>query len=261
MRSIRSNGRQRRLVPWLIVLAVAACSRRETTIGVAVPDLEGRLTPVARLPIVVLPYDRDSLLAELEARAPGPRPDTAAIDSLFALVRGPFSELLRTEARAVGLRDSLDRLRARLEHEPRNSPAYRAGYRAFSALADSLARAEQRIEKAQLVVSAAERQIGSRLGKLRQAVTRWEDSTLRSYDSLTSMRAGQLGRSPVHGETGVDGSLTVHLSQGSWWVYTRAPQVGNPYAGWYWNQKITGDSVRLTPATGRLRPCYSMRCP
>ena len=248
-------------MPWLILVATAACSRRETTIRVAVPDLEGRLTPVAGLPIVALPYDRDSLLAELEARAASPRPDTAAIDSLFALVRGPFSELLRTEARAVGLRDSLDRLRARLEHEPRNSPAYRVGYHTFTALADTLARAEQQIVKAQLVVSAAERQIGSRLGRLREAVTRWEDSTLRSYDSLTAARASQLGRRPVHAETGADGSLTLKLPQGTWWVYTRAPQVGNPYAGWYWNQKVTGDSVPLTPATGRLRPCYSMRCP
>lgn len=248
-------------MPWLIVLAAAACSRRETTIGVAIPDLEGRLTPVARLPIVVLPYDRDSLLAELEARASSPRPDTAAIDSLFALVRGPFSELLRTEARAVGLRDSLDRLRVRLEHEPRNTAAYRGGYQVFTALADSLTRAEQQIAKAQLVVSAAEHQIGSRLGKLRQAVTRWEDSTLRSYDSLSAARTGQLGRSPVHGATGSDGSVTLQLPQGTWWVYSRAPQVGNPYAGWYWNQKVTGDSVRLTPATGRLRPCYSTRCP
>jgi len=210
---------------------------------------------------VLLPYDRDSLLASLEDAAASPRPDTAALDSLFAVVRGPFNELLRAESRAATVRDSLARLRDRLEHEPRNGAAYRTGYQAFAALADSLARAEQRIAKAQEVLSAAEHRAGPSLGRLRQAVTRWEDSTLRSYDSLTAARARQLGRRPVHARTGADGTVTLRLPQGTWWVYSRAPQVGNPYAGWYWNWKIAGDSVTLSPATGRLRPCYSTRCP
>lgn len=245
----------------MILLSAGACGRRGTTIQVEIPDLDGRLTPVGRLPIVVLPYDRDSLLAALEAAAGSPRPDTAALDSLFAVVRGPFNELLRAESRAATVRDSLARLRDRLEREPRNSPSYRSGYRAFAVLADSLARGEQRIAKAQDVLSAAEHQAGPSLGRLRLAVTRWEDSTLRSYDSLTAARARQLGRRPVHAVTGADGAVTLRLPGGSWWVYTRAPQVGNPYAGWYWNWKITADSVKLSPATGRLRPCYSTRCP
>ena len=245
----------------MILLAAGACGRRGTTIQVEIPDLDGHLTPVARLSIVVLPYDRDSLLSALEAAAASPRPDTAALDSLFAVVRGPFNDLLRAESHAATVRDSLARLRDRLEREPRNSAAYRSGYRAFAALADSLARAEQRIEKAQDVLAAAERQAGPRLGRLRMAVTRWEDSTLRSYDSLTAARARELGRRPVHAQTGADGAVTLHLPEGTWWVYTRAPQVGNPYAGWYWNRMITADSVRLLPATGRLRPCYSTRCP
>ncbi len=245
----------------MILLAASACGRRGTTIQVEVPDLDGRLTPVARLPIVVLPYDRDSLLAALEAAAGSPRPDTAALDSLFTVVRGPFNALLRAESHAAAVRDSLAHLRDRLEREARNSAAYRTGYRSFAALADSLARAEQRIAKAQDVLSAAEHQAGPRLGRLRQAVTRWEDSTLRSYDSLTAARARQLGRRPVQAQTGADGAVTLRLPQGMWWVYSRAPQVGNPYAGWYWNRMITADSVKLSPATGRLRPCYSTRCP
>jgi hypothetical protein len=244
-----------------MLFTAAACGRRETTIRVQVPDLDGRLTPVGRLPIVVLPYDRDSLLAILESAAVGVRPDTAVLDSLFALVRAPFNGLLRAETRAAALRDSLARLRGRLEQEPRNSPAYRAGYRAFAALADSLARAEQRIARAQEVLADAEHLVGPRLGRLRLAVTRWEDSTLRSYDSLSGARARQAGRRPLHAVTGADGAVRLHLAAGDWWVYSRAPQVGNPYAGWYWNLKITGDSVVLAPANGRLRPCYSTRCP
>ena len=102
----------------MILLAAGACGHRGTTIRVEIPDLDGRLTPVARLAIVVLPYDRDSLLAALEAAAPGPRPDTAALDSLFAVVRAPFNDLLRAESHATAVRDSLARLRDRLEREP-----------------------------------------------------------------------------------------------------------------------------------------------
>jgi len=244
-----------------MLLVAAACGRHETTIRVQVPDLDGRLTPVGRLPIVVLPYDRDSLLATLESAAGSARPDTAALDSLFALVRATFNDLLRAETHDAALRDTLARLRARLEQEPRNSPDYRTGYRTFAILADSLARAKQRTAKAEETLSAAEHEVGPRLGRLRLAVTRWEDSTLRSYDSLAAARARQLGRRPLHAQTGADGTVRLHLAQGEWWVYTRAPQVGNPYAGWYWNLKVTGDSVVLAPANGRLRPCYSTRCP
>ena len=258
---MRSTSRRSRLGLWLILLVAAACGRRETTIRVEVPDLEGHLTPVASLPLVVLPYDRDSLLAELGATASGTRPDTAALDSLFAAVRAPFNEYLRAVAHAAMLRDSLARLRRRIELEPRGSAAYRGGYRTFTVLADSLARAERLIAKTQVTLSTAEQLVAPLLGRLRQAMTRWEDSTLRSYDSLTAMRARQAGRRPVHAQTGANGSVALRLPEGAWWVYSRAPQVGNPYAGWYWNVRITGDSVRLTPATGRLRPCYSTRCP
>ena len=50
--------------------------------------------------VVALPYDRDSVLASLEARAGSPRPHTARLDTLFARFRGPF--VAYTTARVCG---------------------------------------------------------------------------------------------------------------------------------------------------------------
>ncbi len=74
---------------------------------------------------MALPYDRDSVLASLEAGARSPRPATARLDSLFAGFRDPFNALRHRDAAPGQLRrDSADALKARLDSLPRNSPEY-----------------------------------------------------------------------------------------------------------------------------------------
>ena len=60
-------------------------------VRVSIPGPDSVETPVTGVGVVALPYDRDSVLRQLEARAPTPRPDTAPLDSLFAAFRGPFT--------------------------------------------------------------------------------------------------------------------------------------------------------------------------
>ncbi|MFL5461455.1 MAG: hypothetical protein ACJ8AY_12285, partial [Gemmatimonadales bacterium] len=95
---------------------LGAChTDKDVAVRVSIPDAESRETPAAGVGIVALPYDRDSILASLEARARTPRPQTATLDTLFAHFRGPFTRYTDVSYRASQLRDSLDRLRRGLD--------------------------------------------------------------------------------------------------------------------------------------------------
>ena len=128
---------------------LTACERpRDVAVRVSIPGPDSVETPVTGVGLIALPYDRDSVLAALEASARSPRPDTAALDSLFRAFRVPFVSYTGTVQRTERLRDSLDRLRARLDSLPRNTPEYRELYAGFSRLNDSLTAAQQRTERA-----------------------------------------------------------------------------------------------------------------
>jgi hypothetical protein len=80
----------------VLSIVLAACEPRTVTVKAALPGFDGVEAPVANLPIVILPYDRDSILRTLEAAAPEKRPHTQELDSLFALWREPFGRYART---------------------------------------------------------------------------------------------------------------------------------------------------------------------
>lgn len=261
MTLIQMNGRPGRPWRWLGILVLTACGPRDTVVRVAIRDLEGHRAPVAGLPVLLLPYDRDSILAALVARSPARRPETRQVDSLFASIRGPFVSLTRETDRARLLRDSLAVLRHRIDAEPRGSKTYRTLYLAFANAVDSLSAAERRAAVVAPQAGAAIKRVGPRIDLLRRAMTRWEDSTFRSYDSIVTALSARLGRSRLELMTGADGRLAAKLPPGPWWVYARAPDPADPNAGWYWNQPLKGDSIDLDPSSAEHRPCYSLRCP
>jgi hypothetical protein len=203
-------------------------------VQVLIPDEHGVETPVAGLRVTFLPFDRDSVLAALEAAAP-PRPSTDALDSLFQAFREPFNGFLRASA-------SLERLRRRLDQAP--TPALR----------DSAARLEREVEVARAALARARAELQPGIDSLRRVMAAWEDTAFGTYDSL----AGTLTRrrAAVADSTGADGWVTVTLRPGRWWVTARAFNVLDPYAAWYWNLPVDADTLRLSPATGALRPRY-----
>jgi hypothetical protein len=63
---------------------LVACERtREVAIRVSIPGPDSVETPVTGIGLVALPYDRDSVLAALEAKSHSRRPGTAELDSPF----------------------------------------------------------------------------------------------------------------------------------------------------------------------------------
>ncbi len=223
------------------------------TVRASVPRLDGGTAPLPDLELIALPYDRDSVLATLEAKA-SPRPHTRELDSLFALWRDPFVRFAAATGRSHQLRDSLASLKQQLDSLPRNSADYTARYQSFGRLTDTLAAVTDSGEKARLQLDRLRKTVLPAIDSLRRIVTEWENSTFREYEDIVR-RLGER-RAPIAARTGPAGQATITLGPGDWWIYAWAWDEGDPYSRWYWNVPVRGDDVVLDGTTGRKRPQY-----
>jgi hypothetical protein len=241
---------------WFALSVSPAChSERSVAVRVSIPDIDSRETPAAGVGVIALPYDRDSVLASLEARARTPRPETAALDSLFARFRGPFTTYTRLSYTAASLRDSLATLKQALPANSRNGSVNRLPTQ-IRQLSDTLAVIERKIARAGRELERARIDFVSRSESLRAAVRHWEDSTYRGYDSIVERLTNQVGQQAVTDTTNATGWAEVSLTPGRWWIYARSWDTGDPNAEWYWNVPVEGDTILLSSRTGRRRPKY-----
>lgn len=247
----------RPLLPSLVAALVAACNTSSAVaVRVSIPNTDSIETPAAGVGVVALPYDRDSVLSSLERRAGDARPHTAELDTLFARFRGPFTTYTAAAYAAGQLRDSIQRLRGRLDSVPAAAPEYRALHAQYTRLSDSLTGVERRTDRARAALSRARTEFVSRSDSLRAAVRQWEDSTYRGYDSIVGNLARTRRRQPVTDSTGATGWANFTLPAGHWWIYARAWDTSDPNAEWYWNIPVTGDTLLLSSRTGRRQPRY-----
>lgn len=240
----------------LLFLSLAACDGREVTIEVAIPGPDSVDAPVARLGLVALSYDRDSVLRALEAANPRPATLTRPLDSLFALFRVPFAAYARAAYDVQTRERALNLLGQRLDSLPRGSAEYDSLYRRFAAGSDSLARARDRRDQAQRTLAVARNRLGPTLDSLRGLMARWEDSTYREYASITARLSSSLGREAIADSTDAWGKATLKLPAGDWWIYAHSWDAWDPNSQWYWNVPVTGDRVVLDRTTGRRTPRY-----
>jgi hypothetical protein len=235
---------------------VACEGARDVSVRVSIPGPDSLETPAAGVGIIALPYDRDSVLASLEARAPTPRPPTAALESLFAKFRGPFTAYTSATYAAGKLRDSLNLVRKQLDALSRQAPQYRSLHHRFLLLSDSVTAANARAERARVALDRARSKFVSRSESLRTLVRHWEDSTYRGYDSIVENLTKARLREAATDTTGVTGWAQFSLQPGRWWLYARAWDTSDPNAEWYWNVPVDDDTVLLSSRTGRRRPRY-----
>ena len=263
-RSISLLLLNRVLVPVLFTLMLAALaagfagckSGRNISVRVSVPGADSQETPASGVGVIALPYDRDSVLASLEARARAPKPGTAALDSLFAQFRGPFTAYSRLAYVAGEIQDSLTLLRGQLDSFPGNSPQHRTVASRIRRLSDSLIAVQTLSRRARTQLGQARSQFLSRGESLRTAIRQWEDSTYQGWGSIVENLAKSRGREASTDTTGATGWAHFSLSPGKWWLYARAWDTSDPNAEWYWNVPVTEDTVLLSSRTGRRRPRY-----
>jgi hypothetical protein len=239
------------------VLFIAGCeSSHDVAVRVSVPDLTTAETPAAGVGVVALPYDRDSVLASLEARAANPRPNTAALDSMFARFRGPFTAFTTISYEESKLRDSLRKIQVRLDSVTSASPARSELSAAQRRITDSLRRITQRAGQARVVLDRARTEFLTRSESLRTAVRQWEDSTYRGWDSIVEGLARAERREPVTDTTDATGWAQFTLAPGRWWIYAQAWDTSDPNSKWYWNVPADRDTVLLNSRSGKRLPRY-----
>jgi hypothetical protein len=225
-------------------------------VRVSIPGSDAVETPASGVGVVALPYDRDSVLASLEARAGRPRPHTAELDSLFARFKVPFVAYTRTAYAAGKVMDSLIALHAELDSLGRDTPRYRELRTRFARLTDSLAAIDKRSKRAQVELSRARSAFVTRSESLRVAIRQWEDSTYSGWDSIVESLAKRRGLEPATDTTDGTGWARFTLPEGKWWIYARAWDTSDPNSEWYWNVPLRQDTVLLSSRTGRQQPRY-----
>lgn len=240
----------------LMALLVSCNGPRDVTVVVSVLDLEANPIVAPSLPLVILPYDRDSLLDLLERQAARPRPHVAMLDSLFAAFRVPYLEVARAARMVNRYRDSMTTLKTAMDTVPRGDEAYRLRFQLFAQLSDSLERSETRRERATTALRRARRTFVPLSDSLRQEVRAWEETTFGGYDSLVTALEDLTDRIGLIDTTDSAGHATIRVGRGAWWVYARAWDVEDPNSEWYWNVQITGDTVRLDHRNGSTLPTY-----
>lgn len=216
---------------------MAACSGpRDITVRVTVPDLEGTESPASGVPVVAVPYNRDSVIAALESAQQAPRPHTSTLDSLFARFRGPFIEHFRAGQTLAAVRDSVER--------------GQAGQAAVDA-------ATRRAEETRAALDSAREALAAG-DSLRADVRSWENSTYRGFDSLVKALADRARRKPMVDTTDATGyaELTLPASENDWWLTARSWDVTDPNSSWTWSVRVDADSVELNGSNGRRRPRY-----
>jgi len=244
---------------WFIslLLVAAACeSSRDVTVIATIPGLDSAGTAAPGFAFIVLPYDRDSLVAIFEGRAATPRPATAALDSLFAQYRAPFAAYTALVAEAARYNDTLSSLRQRMAATPSTSPEYGKLFSRWMGLRDTMRTIDSKAARARADLQASRARFVTQSESLRAAVRTWEDSTYRGYDSAVTALVRARHREPVADTTGPSGHAVVHLRGGPWWVSARSWDPNDPNAEWYWNVPVTSDTVRLNASTGRNRNRY-----
>ena len=221
------------------LLALAACGggAREVTVSIAIPDLDGTLTPASGIAVTALPFDRDSLVRTMEARAGSSRPGTDALDSLFALYREPFLQYFRAGRERSAARDSLA-----------------AGSMSQAAHDQT----EARYQAARSQLDARRTELDPVIDSLRSAVREWEHSTYGGFDTLAAALSEGRGRAVVTDTTDAEGIALLRIppSTFDWRVTATAWNVSDPNAVWYWSVAVDGDSVALDPSNAIKRGRY-----
>lgn len=236
-----------------LLAAVPGCGGATLAVRIEVPDLDGTSSPVSGVRFMLLPYDRDSILRELEAGAPSPRPSTARLDSLFQAFRAPFTDLLRASDRVERLRTGRDALRSVLDTLPRGATDYASRFERLRAIEESLATATPSLEAARARLAEVRSRITPEADSLRRVVQSWQGTAYSAYDSITAALARRTREGAITDSTGADGWALVEVPSGHWWLYARAVNLHDPNAEWYWNVPVAGDTIRLTAANGRSR--------
>lgn len=234
---------------------LVACGGGELTLQVLAEGGD-ELQPVADLPIELLPFDRDSLFAELAADADSPEPQVPAD------LRQEFDEVLAlqetwraAESEWSELRDELRTLSDRLRGMDQRAREYRQLFEQFNTMESRVNRLDRERQAAFDEFTARQTATQTRMDSVRAVIEAWEDVAFQDYTDIEAQLLEALGREIFQDTTDASGFVTRRLPSGTWWAHAR---VAIPAGELYWNvpTEATGDTLRLSPDNAERRLAF-----
>lgn len=233
-----------------VAFAAAGCGQ-DLTVQVTTQGPEGQPQPQANLPLVFLPFDRDSVFDVLDEQAETPRPEMSEdLRAASERVSNLQNDWREAESAWSETRDELRSLRGRLDQIDARDPDYRRLYDQFNQLEQRERQLDGRRKAAFDSFTTVQAQVATRLDSFRVVRETWADEAYAGYYDIETQLLD--GAEIVTDTTNEQGYATIGLPGGSWWVTTRAPV---PEGEMYWNVPIPDtDTLRLDSENGTLRP-------
>lgn len=243
----------------VLPLLGAACSKPEVQVRAELPGAGGAAsTPVADLPVRLLPYDRDAILDSLTRAAKRPEPQVPANlqpqrDSLVRLQ----AAWRAANARLKAIADTAATLTVQVRPGAAESAEREQKLKQAQRLGLEQQQVNQQVADIQRQIAALSGQIGARLDSVQTARRAWSETTFKDFDAIVQRRLKSIERNEVADTTGREGTATFHVEEGRWWVYAR---YALPDHELYWNfpVEVSGKqtTVRLTEQNAKKRPLY-----
>lgn len=241
-------------------VVLVGCSRSgQVDVRVMGISAEGGAAAISKLPVRLLPYDRDSLFDALAARAPEPQPQIPAdLLTLRDSVSQAQSEWRTAESQWNDVRSQLQTLSDSMKGMDRSSNQYFQAFQRFDKLdkqEEALNRQKDSLFKEFTGLQARYNERADSIKAVRQA---WADRAFADYDEIADSLLKAIGREEMWDTTGGGGWATFRAHAGRWWVHTRSPL---PYEELYWNIPIelkggTVDTLVLDSANAVFRPLF-----
>jgi hypothetical protein len=213
------------------------------TVSVQAPNRQGEVVPIPGAELTLLPFDIDSVYAALEEKnQAGPQPSSDAVESLYQAFYQADTSLISADSLVAERQRGLEGI------SDRASPEYREAFAAYQ-------RAQDRRDS----LATAEDSTEARYVPAREAYNRargtWEAAAWDGFGPISEQFYSGVAppRDSVGEElgfkhrTGEDGTFTVNLAEGRWWVAGRVAVPGSPHEVYRWNVPITveGDPERV----------------
>ena len=230
-----------------LAVALAACGpgTSRVTVSVQAAGRQGEVAPIPGAELTLLPFDIDSVYTALEEKnAPGPAPTQDTVEARYQEFYRADTALLSADSLVAARQATLEGI------QNRASPEYRE---AFAAYEQALKRRDS--------ISAARDSAEARYAPVRESYNRaratWESSAWDGFAQINEKLYAEVSppqdsagaEVPFTQRTGPDGTFTVHLQPGPWWVAGRVAVPGSAHEVYRWNVPFT---VGQEPTTVEL---------
>ena len=218
------------------------------------PAADGVAVPAANLPVLFIPFDRDSVFDVLAAQAAMPEPEVPQdLVDTFREIATLQEEWRVKDAAWAEARDRLQTLSTELQNMDRRSRDYMQKYEEFNNLDASVNRLDREKQAAFDAFDSLQRSAVAEAEEIRIAQEAWADEAFADYDDIVADLLQARGAEIFEDTTDVDGVVTRKLPGGDWWVHSRL-QI--PRGEYYWNEKIdfgAADTIRLDTSNAEDR--------